>query len=54
MSTDRYEVTDPDLVDRFEADSRGRVSLGPDFAGKPIKVAVQVLEQDDTTGESNQ
>jgi len=30
----------PDDVDEFKADSRGRITLGSEYAGKTIEVAV--------------
>lgn len=43
----KTEVEDPDLVDSFEADGKGRITLGKDFADKDVKVAVEV--QDDNS-----
>jgi hypothetical protein len=43
-------VTDdeyPELVDWREADSRGRINLGSEFANKTVKVAVVEIEEPD-------
>lgn len=46
MSTDEYKVADPDLVEKFETDERGRITLGPEFADANVKVAVQQIDDD--------
>lgn len=40
------EVRDPDLVAEYEADDKGRINLGTDYAGKRVKVAVGVIENE--------
>lgn len=38
----------PELVDWREADNRGRVNLGSDFADKRVKIAVIEVADDET------
>lgn len=35
----------PENIEKFKADSRGRVTLGSDYAGKTVRIAV--IEEDD-------
>lgn len=39
-----HTVEDPVLVDTFEADGRGRVSLGKEYSGKNIKLVVEEVQ----------
>lgn len=44
------EVTNPDYLDiELDADNRGRVSLGPEFANKTVHIAVLSVEDSDET-----
>lgn len=52
--TMKAEVKDPDLVDTFDADKRGRVSLGKDFANSSVRLVAEVVEEDSNSGDNNQ
>lgn len=44
----KYEVDDPILVEERKADNRGRVSLGPDYSGKRMKIVIEeVLDEEE-------
>lgn len=47
------KVENPDFVSTFEADSRGRINLGAEFAGKTVRVAVGVKDDEKETGDNN-
>jgi len=40
---DRHIIEDPDLVEKGETDSKGRINLGSEYSDKEVKVAVQVI-----------
>lgn len=40
------KVSDPDLVDTFDADDRGRINLGTDFSNDSVRVAVERIEDE--------
>lgn len=40
------KVENPDFVDTFIADDKGRVNFGTDYANKKMKVAAGVLEDE--------
>lgn len=37
-------VEDPDWVREYDADGKGRINLGSEFAGARVKAAIGVLE----------
>jgi len=41
----RITIEDPNLYVTKEVDSSGRVYLGKDWAGKDVKIAVEVVEE---------
>lgn len=44
----RTTVEDPLMVDTFDADGRGRISLGKEFAEKNVRIVVdEVIEEED-------
>ena len=42
---DKYVTEDPDLVENFETDSSGRITLGKEFANENVRVAVSRIKQ---------
>jgi len=40
-------VRDPDFVDTFTADDKGRINLGQDYANAEVKAAIGVLQKPD-------
>lgn len=38
------EIKDPDFVDEYDVDGKGRINLGKDYAGGKVKAAIGVLD----------
>lgn len=38
-------IDDPDVVAKKKVDSQGRVYLGQDWAGKPVRIIVEELDE---------
>lgn len=41
------EVRDPDWVEEYTADDKGRINLGQEHAGKTVKAAIGVVNDSD-------
>lgn len=44
---DKYVAEDPERLETITADSKGRVSLGPEYAGRDVRVLVVRVEDED-------
>lgn len=44
---DKYEADDPELLDWFETDDDGRLTLGRDWSNKNVKVCIVEVEEQD-------
>lgn len=38
------EVKNPDWVEEYEADDKGRINLGSDYSGATVKAAIGVID----------
>ena len=40
-----YTVDNPELVEKMNVDKQGRLYLGKEYAGKRVRVSVEVMEE---------